>query len=195
MRILKNLARIVVAAAFLTGAATAHGAAYTGWVTAFVEKSERILSQDGPDAALDLQAVYKRYFDIGGLAARVAPKRLWMQADSGQRRRFIAIVTCRLAVESVKRAKSETPLSWKVLGSRPAATGQTVAVRFILAENRQKTILFDVVPTRSGLRVVDVSSEGGRLSVRFASQIARESRNMVDSPDVERWLTAVDCRA
>ncbi|HEY9055856.1 MAG TPA: ABC transporter substrate-binding protein, partial [Aurantimonas sp.] len=150
---------------------------------------------DGPDAARRLQAVYKRYFDIGGLAARIAPERLWKQADSGQRRRFVAIVSCRLAVESVKRAKSETPLSWKVVGSRPAASGQTAAVRFILAENRQKTVLFDVVQSRSGLRVVDISSEGGRLSARFASQIARESRNLVDPPDVERWLNAVDCRA
>ncbi|MCP3056827.1 ABC transporter substrate-binding protein [Aurantimonas marianensis] len=192
---LKNLARIVVAMAFLTGAATAEGAAETGWVKAFVEKSERILSQDGPDAARRLQAVYKRYFDIGGLAARIAPERLWKQADSVQRRRFVAIVSCRLAVESVKRAKSETPLSWKVVGSRPAASGQTAAVRFILAENRQKTVLFDVVQSRSGLRVVDISSEGGRLSARFASQIARESRNLVDPPDVERWLNAFDCRA
>lgn len=195
MRTLINLGRIVVAALFLSGpVAASDDSVFADRVTAFIELSERISAGGEPDAVSRLENVYRRYFDIARIAERIAPEPFWLKANKQQKRRFTGIVTCRLAVESLKRANSEKHISWKVVGSRSAARGRTVAVRFILPENRQRTVLFDVVPSASGIRVVDIRSGAGRLSVRFADQLVRETRNIADPSDPKRWLNAVECR-
>lgn len=190
-----NPARFFVAAVMLVAPATAaESTDPAGWVAAFVEQSERVLSAGGPDVVVRTEAVYRRYFDIDRLAERIAPKQFWANADARQKQRFADIVACRLAVESVKRRNSDKLISWKIVGTRPQSSGQTVAVRFVLSGNRERTVLFDVLVTASGPLVVDASSETGRLSVQFAKQLARETRTLVEPSEVERWLALVRCR-
>jgi hypothetical protein len=187
---------MLVAACLVIGASAGAAPAdrAVNWVAAFVEESERALAAGGRDAVARVETVYRHYFDIDRLSERIAPEQFLSNADARQKRRFADIVACRLAAESVKRRKSEKLVSWKIAGTRPQPWGQTVAVRFVLSGDRQRTVLFDLASTVSGLRVVDASSESGRLSAEFAKQLARETRTVVEPSEVKRWLALVKCR-
>jgi hypothetical protein len=141
-----------------------------------------------------MEMTYRRFFDLNRLAERIAPRPFWSNADDRQRQQFASIIACRLAVESIKRRNKEKLVSWKIVGTRPQPWGHTVAVRFVLSGNRERTVLFDVAASGSRTLVVDASSESGRLSAQVAKQLERETRTVVEPSKVERWLSAVRCR-
>jgi hypothetical protein len=170
------------------------GDAHTGFVERFTASLERIM--DGAPSARyrQLEALYRRSFDIPGIARAVAPPKIWNPATQTQRTRIADMVVCRMALGTAKRRAAEKPREWSIAGTRTVSNTFIVALRLQLSNSRQRTVQFILASVSGRIRIVDLRSENGRLVARLAEEIERDTAVLAGSLDVESWLGRAACR-
>jgi hypothetical protein len=140
-----------------------------------------------------LQGVYTGAFDLPALARRVIPESVWLAATVREREEIAEMLACRLATETEKRGLVEAPANWVRIGSRAENGRHVVAVRLDDGNDRQETVLFEVMGTGDEVRILDLRSGHGRLSGRLSDLILRDGGMAAPPQDIESWLTILAC--
>ena len=159
----------------------------------FIDETQVILSQRGPQTNARLQSLYREILDVDGLAARVAPMTIWDRADPAARSRFAALMLCRLARETERQGDGGYQ-SLTFLGGRSEGALRIVALRLILEDGGQRTVIFELTGPPDQGRILDFRSEDGRLSVRMAEQILRDAAPVSDQTAPAAWIDSLICR-
>lgn len=139
----------------------------------------------------ELRAHLGRYFSMVDLAWRTAPRAAWDAASPQARLLYSEVVLCRLA--QTRLVDIEEIEEWRILGSRDTDTISTVAVSTTDANGRTRRVLFDLGRVHN--RIIDVRSDGGRLSYQLAQDFLREAGYPNQGASVTGWLERVKCVA
>lgn len=159
----------------------------------FIDETQVILSQGGPQTNIRLQSLYREILAVDGLAARVAPATIWDRADAAARSRFAALMLCRLALVAERQGDGSYQ-SLTFLGGRSEGALRIVALRLILEDGGQRTVIFELTGPPNQGRILDFRSEDGRLSVRMAEQILRDAAPVSDQTAPAAWIHSLLCR-
>ena len=162
-------------------------------VERFLRMVRTSLGSPEADRRERLQGVYAGAFDLAALARRVIPDNVWLAATVREREKVAEMLACRLATETDERGLVEAPADWVQVGSRAENGRHVVAVRFDGGDDRQETVLFEVMGTGDEVRIVDLRSVHGRLSGRLSDLILRDGGMAAPPQDIASWLTILPC--
>ncbi len=141
------------------------------------------------ESSEDLQGFLRRHFSVVEFAWRTAPRDAWDAAGNEARRHYIDVVFCRLA--NTRFAGNEDVTKWRILGSRDSDHISIVGVLVTYDDGRERRVLFDIHRPRQ--RIIDVRSEGGRLSQRLAQDFQHEAGRVELGTDAASWLERIIC--